>query len=274
MRWAEREPSSDNNFPPFANLPPPLSLFPSHPPCSSFNQAEVTAVLTYTALFRSSWLPDLCRRKVTSVAQPSLLHCSALIFLALMPGRTPRTQRALPTIIFLHLKWAHCLHFQDHRFQKRQMKSFPRTWNHICALESPIRLLVGTSVVSILLFFVCAVTEGMWKHAPRGAARALVTRSCSKGAPPWKRVKLWEAPPGYRHAAWDFLFIKAWFNDMLCIHPLKIQPVLGIFNLGFYSYYCLIFNCFFLITSWSYIVKWTSPTGMFFFLLYYSEAAD
>lgn len=122
------------------------------PPCSSFNQAEVTAVLTYTALFRSSWLPDLCRRKVTSVAQPSLLHCSALIFLALMPGRTPRTQRALPTIIFLHLKWAHCLHFQDHRFQKRQMKSFPRTWNHICALESPIRLLVGTSVVSILLF--------------------------------------------------------------------------------------------------------------------------
>lgn len=123
-------------------------------------------------------------------------------------------------------------------------------------------------------FFVCAVTEGMWKHAPCGAARALVTRSCSKGAPPWKRVKLWEAPPGYRHAAWDFLFIKARFNDMLCIHPLKIQPVLGIFNLGFYSYYCLIFNCFFLITSWSYIVKWTSPTGMFFFLLYYSEAAD
>lgn len=186
----------------FASFTFTLSL---PPPCSSFSQAEVIAVLTYTELFRSSWLPGLCRRKVTSVAQLSLLLCSALVFLTSTPGWTPRTQRALPTIIFLHLKWAHCLHFQDHRFQKRQMKPFPRTWNHICALESPIRLLAVSSVVSLLLFCLLCNRRNVETSTVRGGScpgdKGLQQRGTS-----WKRVKLWEAPPGYRHPAWDIFY--------------------------------------------------------------------
>lgn len=78
------------------------------------------------------------------------------------------------------------------------------------------------------------------------------TGATVKGAPSWDRAKLWELLVlGSQPEIFFFIFyfLKDWFNDMLCIHPLKIQPVLGIFNLGFYSYYCLILNCFFLITS-------------------------
>lgn len=148
-------------------------------------------------------------QKVTSIAQLSLLFCSAVAFLKWKPGKALGTQRALPTITFFHLKWAHCPHLWDHRFQRRHMKSFPRTWNHICALDSQVRLL-WAHLGFQFYFFVSTVTERMWECTPVGHTAQLVPwwhKSHSERCTLMGQSKALGAP-GFRQPAWDIFFLK------------------------------------------------------------------
>lgn len=139
-----------------------------------------------------------------------------------MPGRMPEGQ--CPQSLFLHLKWAHCPHFQDHHLQRGM-------WNPSQEPETTFVLLMHKQNCSWahlgfrLYFFVSIVTGGMWEHAPSRAYQLapVMSELQWKGHPHRKKAKLWGVwgTPGFRHPAWDFVFLKGWLHDTLSIHPVK-----------------------------------------------------
>lgn len=100
--------------------------------------------------------------------------------------------------------------------QRGHMKSFPRTWNHVCARLTS-KIVTGPFWGFDFSFFVSTVTEGMWEHALRGADQlVLVTSELQwKGHPHGEKQSsgvVW-GTPSFRHPAWDFFFksLLSWY---------------------------------------------------------------
>lgn len=194
MRWAEGELFSDNTShlleicqlgSLWLKIPLLLSLLPTHLPAPRAFTSRLSPCLVAPLYLRAASCLIYAQRR----SQPATLLSNCIP----QNDAWQDAQRAVPTIAFLHLKWAHCPSFWDHHLQRGHVKSFPRTWNHVCALDLQVKLLPGPSGVSVLLFCLHRNRRNVGtcpeQSVPVGPSDEWAAK---KGAPSRKKAKLWK----------------------------------------------------------------------------------